>query len=246
MYISQTNSTNTWLKEHPECEVVWTSFQTAGRGQAGNSWESEAGKNVLFSMRIAKPQVSVEKQFALTMVTSIAVWKVVKALLPDEDVTIKWPNDIYVGHEKICGILIESRIAEKAVEEAIVGIGLNVNQTEWHNGAPNPTSVKVRIGKDTDIKAVSLALEQNMRETMALLAQPEELKRSYMAVLYRVGQKALYSEREVSLMPSKILKGQQESAFEAIIADVTEQGELVLQAGEETRKYHFKEIQFIL
>ena len=246
MYINQTNSTNTWLKEHPDCEVVWTSWQTAGRGQAGNSWESEAGKNVLFSMRLMRPQVAVNKQFALTMMTSVAVWNVVKTLLPNEDVTIKWPNDIYVGDMKICGMLIESRIKEKAVEEVIVGIGLNVNQTEWGNGAPNPTSVRLVKGEETDIEQVSKDLEKSLRESLSLLEQPEELKRQYLAALYRFGQKAMYAEREVSLTPSKILTGKQDGAFEAMIADVTEQGELVLQTGEKTRKYHFKEIQFIL
>ena len=246
MYINQTNSTNTWLKEHPDCEVVWTSWQTAGRGQAGNSWESEAGKNVLFSMRLTKPQVAVNKQFALTMMTSVAVWKVVKTLLPNEDVMIKWPNDIYVGDRKICGILIENRIAEKTIEEAIIGIGLNVNQTEWVNGAPNPTSVKKIYGLDTDIEQVSSALELSLRDSLYLLEQPEELKNQYLSVLYRFGQKALYAEREVSVLPSKILTGKQQNAFEATIVDVTEQGELVLQMEHEKKKYHFKEIQFIL
>lgn len=246
MYIKQTNSTNTWLKEHPECDVVWTSWQTAGRGQAGNSWESEDGKNVLFSMRLTRPEVAVDKQFALTMMVSVAVRKVVRALLPNDDVAIKWPNDIYVGNKKICGILIESRIAEKNVEEAIIGIGLNVNQTEWHNGAPNPTSVKLQSGAETDIAQVSSALEQTIREQLSLLGRPEELKQHYLAALYRFGQKAWYAEREVSLTPSKILTDKQDEAFEATIIDVTEQGELVLQAGTEKKKYHFKEIQFIL
>lgn len=246
MYISQTNSTNSWLKEHPDCDVVWTSWQTAGRGQAGNSWESEAGKNVLFSMRLTKPQVAVDKQFALTMMVSLAVHQVVKTLLPNEKVTIKWPNDIYVGDKKICGILIENRLAEKTIEEAIIGIGLNVNQTQWINGAPNPTSVKQIYGLDTDIEQVSSALELSLRDSLYLLELPEELKKQYLAVLYRFGQKALYAEREVSVLPSKILTGKQQNAFEAIITDVTEQGELVLQVGTENKKYHFKEIQFIL
>lgn len=246
MYISQTNSTNTWLKEHPDCDVVWTSWQTAGRGQAGNSWESEAGKNVLFSMRLKRPKVAVYTQFALTMMVSLAVWKVVQELLPNEDVTIKWPNDIYVGNKKICGILIESCIVEKRIEEAIIGIGLNVNQTIWVNGAPNPTSVKLICGVEKDIEKVSSAIEQSLRDSQSFLESPEELKKQYMAVLYRLGQKAWYAEREVSVVPSKILTDKQQNAFEATIADVTEQGELVLQVGTSKKKYHFKEIQFIL
>ena len=246
MYIKQTNSTNTWLKEHPDCDVVWTSWQTAGRGQAGNSWESEAGKNVLFSMRLTKPQVAIDKQFALTMMVSLAVRKVVQELLPNKEVTIKWPNDIYVGDKKICGILIESRLEENTIEEAIVGIGLNVNQTAWINGAPNPTSVMLEKGVDTDTEQVSKDLELSLRDSLSLLEKTEELKKQYLAALYRFGQKALYAEREVSLRPSKILTGKQEGAFEAMIADVTEQGELMLRIGDSTKKYHFKEIQFIL
>lgn len=246
MYISQTNSTNTWLKEHPDCEVVWTSFQTAGRGQAGNSWESENGKNVLFSMRIKRPEVAVDKQFALTMVASLAVWEVVKGLLPDEEVKIKWPNDIYVGKGKICGILIESRLADNAVEETIVGIGLNVNQMEWMGDAPNPTSVKIVSGKEEDVAQVSSMLERTIREKMELLGNWGELKKQYMSALFRLNEVAQYAEREVSVVPSRILIGVQKEAFEARIIDVTEQGELVLQQGGEMKKYHFKEIQFIL
>ena len=246
MYISQTNSTNTWLKEHPDCEVVWTAYQTAGRGQAGNSWESEAGKNVLFSMRLTHPPVSVEQQFRLTMLVSLAVWQVVKELLPDEDVTIKWPNDIYVGKSKICGILIENRIVEKVIEESIVGIGLNINQTQWTGDAPNPTSVKLISGRETDIAQVSERLEQCIRARLPQLAQPVELKQHYMKALYRLNRKAKYAEREVNVAPSKILTRTPYNAFEATITDVTEQGELVLQTDQKTKKYHFKEIQFVL
>lgn len=246
MYIKQTNSTNTWLKEHSECDVVWTSWQTAGRGQAGNSWESEEGKNVLFSIRLVRPKVAVNKQFVLTMMTSLAVWEVVKMLLPKSDVTIKWPNDIYVGDEKICGILIESRIEEGKVSEAIIGIGLNVNQTEWHDGAPNPTSVKCVTGKEMEIEQVSADLEKAIRKSIVLLENHEELKSRYLSALYRFEQKALYAEREVSITPSKILRGEAQNAFEAEICDVTEHGELVLQLEAEKKKFHFKEIQFIL
>ncbi len=246
MYISQTNSTNDWLKSHPNEDVVWTTWQSAGRGQAGNSWESEAGKNVLFSMRLRRPAVELTKSFALTGVVSLAVWEVVKALLPDEAVTIKWPNDIYVADKKICGILIETQITDKQIDEAIVGIGLNINQTEWQGGAPNPTSVKAITGRETNIYEVSASLECAIKEKLNLLENREELKRKYLAALYRFEQKAFYAEREVSVTPSKILTCKAENAFEARIIDVTEQGQLVLQRGEEIKKYHFKEIQFIV
>ncbi len=242
MFISQTNSTNDWLKQHPECDAVWTTWQTAGRGQAGNSWESEQGKNVLMSLRFLKPSVVAEEQFRMTMAVSLGVQHVVAKLLPEEQVTIKWPNDIYVGDRKICGILIESTLADGQVAEAIAGIGLNVNQTAWQAGAPNPVSVKQLTGKDYDLPAVYDALCEAVNAQMALLSKPETLKEHYISVLYRFGQKALYARRAVSLTPSRVLTTMPDNAFEGTITDVTEQGELIIN----NTKYHFKEIQFVV
>jgi len=243
MFINQTNSTNDWLKLHPDCEAVWTTWQTAGRGQAGNSWESEEGKNVLMSLRLTRPNVAVEYQFRLTMAVSLAVQEVVAHLLPQQPVSVKWPNDIYVGDRKICGILIENTLAEGRIEESIIGIGLNVNQTVWHSGAPNPVSVKQITNQDTDLEAVFKALCDAIYNKVSLLGSPEILKQNYLSVLYRFGTKALYARRKVCLTPSRILTVQPQDAFEATITDVTEQGELVL---DNTQTFHFKEIQFVL
>ena len=154
MYINQTDSTNSWLKQHSDCDVVWTTWQTAGRGQAGNSWESEQGKNILLSLRLRKPNVTVSSQFLLTMAISLAVQDVVAKQLSDLSVTIKWPNDIYVGNDKICGILIENTIANGTIEESIVGIGLNVNQTTWLCGAPNPVSLKQLTKQEYKLQSI--------------------------------------------------------------------------------------------
>ena len=243
MFISQTNSTNDWLKLHPDCETVWTTWQTAGRGQAGNSWESEEGKNVLMSLRLKRPDVPVAQQFRLTMAVSLAVQEVVANLLPQQPVTVKWPNDIYVGDRKICGILIENTLTEGRIEEAIIGIGLNVNQTTWRSGAPNPVSVKQITHQDTDLEAVFKAICNAIYNKVSLIGSPETLKQNYLSVLYRFGTKALYARREVSLTPSRILTAQPQNAFEATIIDVIEQGELVL---DNTQTFHFKEIQFVL
>ena len=242
MYINQTNSTNDWLKQHPDCDAVWTAWQTAGRGQAGNAWESEQGKNVLTSLRLRKPPITVAQQFLLTMVVSLAVQEVVSTLLPKQTVTIKWPNDIYAGDKKICGILIENSLTDGKLDESIVGIGLNVNQTTWTSGAPNPVCIKQLTSEDIDLAAVFETIKDAVYKKVSLLNQPKTLKQQYLSVLYRFGQKALYARREVTLLPSRILTNKPESAFEATITDITEQGELVL----DTQKFHFKEIQFVL
>jgi len=243
MYISQTNSTNDYLKQHAACDAVWTSWQTAGRGQAGNSWESEKGKNVLLSLRFRKPEVSVEQQFRLTMAVSLGVYDVVSQLLPNEATAIKWPNDIYIGDRKVCGILIENTITGNRIAETIAGVGLNVNQTLWQTDAPNPISLRQVSGVDYDLPAVYERLCETIIERLALLKEPEKLKQYYLDVLYRMGVKALYARREVNLTPSRVLTTQTPEAFEATISDVTDQGELVL---DNQQKFHFKEIQFVL
>ena len=242
MFINQTNSTNDWLKLHPERDVVWTTWQTAGRGQAGNTWESEQGKNVLLSLRLREPNVPVEQQFRLTMVISLAVQEVVANLLPQHHVTIKWPNDIYVGDKKICGMLIENTLSEARIADSIIGIGLNVNQTTWLSSAPNPVSLKQLTESKYAPQTIFDKLFEAINNKIPLLNKPEILKALYLTKLYRFGQKALYSRRDVSIVPSRILTTTPENAFEATITDVTEQGELVL----DDQKFHFKEIQFVL
>ena len=242
MFISQTNSTNDYLKLHPEFNAVWTTWQTAGRGQAGNSWESEQGKNVLMSLRLNKPQVPVTQQFRITMAVSLAVQEVVAKLLPQQSVTVKWPNDIYVGDQKICGMLIENTLVDGQIADSIIGIGLNVNQTSWQGSAPNPVSVKQLTGIDYDLPTIYDDLCEAISNKVELLEQPEILKSQYLSVLYRFGQKARYARREVSMIPSRILTATPDNAFEATITDVTPQGELVL----DNQTFHFKEIQFVL
>lgn len=246
MYINQTDSTNNWLKLHSDCDVVWTTWQTAGRGQAGNSWESERGKNILLSLRLRKPNVAVSSQFLLTMAISLAVQDVVAKQLPDLLVTIKWPNDIYVGNDKICGILIENTIANGTIEESIVGIGLNVNQTTWLSGAPNPVSLKQLTKQEYNLQSICNKLCESIHQYLLLLKKPDTLKKQYIAHLFRFGTKSLYVKRKVNLTPSRIVQGETPDAFEATIIDITEQGELVLTTDDGIQTFHFKQIQFVL
>lgn len=242
MFINQTNSTNDWLKSHPETDFVWTTWQTAGRGQAGNTWESEKGKNILLSLRLKKPNVPIAQQFRITMAVSIAVRDLVASLLPNNKVTIKWPNDIYIGDKKVCGILIENKLSKDCIEESIIGIGLNINQTSWQGDAPNPISVKQITSVDYDLETIINQLCETLTSSLNLIEHAEVLKANYLSVLYRFGEKSWYAPREVSITPSRILNERPANAFEATIKDITPEGELVL----DNKKFHFKEIQFII
>ena len=143
--IKETTSTNTYLaqlcKENKakEYHTVIAEHQTAGRGQRGNTWESEAGKNLTFSTVLYPTALEVKNQFYLSMIASFSV---IYALENYTDgFSIKWPNDIYWKNKKIGGILIENELEGGYIVQSIIGIGLNINQKELHSSAPHPDSL---------------------------------------------------------------------------------------------------------
>lgn len=248
MYIRQTNSTSTLLREQytdtlPHLYTIRTDYQSAGRGQAGNGWESEDSKNLLFST-LLRCEVSPAEQFRLTMWVSVAMVEMLLKYLPAEGLTIKWPNDIYYGDKKLAGILVENTLVGSKIAYSIVGIGLNVNQLEFLSPAPNPISMQQISGKEYDV-------ENLLEEYLAVLKRWQNvplqtLQDTYMSYLYRRRGMYPYVEREVSLVPTAIAQSA-EGAFRAEIHGITPQGELVLQTEKgETRTYHFKQIRFVI
>ena len=226
MYIEQTNSTNTLLKEliakGQEPDFIYAGYQTAGRGQTGNSWESEKGKNLICSI-LLPPNKNL---YFLNIAVSVAILR-----LFDEPLTIKWPNDIYWKDRKLAGILLENAIIGNEVKYTIAGIGLNVNQTEFVSDAPNPVSLKQISGKEYVIDQ----LMQDLLEAVhAVLNEPEEaVWAEYKAHLYR---------RE-GYWPFEDKNG----TFEAHIEDVLPTGEIVLKdKNNKERNYHFKQIRYVI
>ena len=228
LHIDETDSTNRWLKEHPSEQdtVVWTDFQTAGRGCGTNSWESERGKNLLFSMLCHPTDIAANRQFRLSMAVSLAICEALGQFIGD--VSIKWPNDIYWRDGKICGILIEHTLKGNMIKESIIGVGLNVNQRTFHSDAPNPVSLWQITEQETDC-------EQLLRDILDKFTKRvgQELKPEYMSMLYR----------RLGYHPYADGKG----AFMAEIDDVEDDGHLLLrdEAGL-MRRYAFKEVQFII
>jgi len=240
MYIEATNSTNTLLKERlakgdwPEGErYLRAGYQTAGRGQAGNGWESERDKNLLCSILL--PPCG--NLFDLNVLVSVAVQR-----LAGEPCTIKWPNDIYWGDRKLAGILIENAIVGSKVKYSIAGIGLNVNQTEWRSDAPNPVSLKQITGKTYDIDTLMSRLMEEMDRM-----QPEDVWAYYKAHLYRREGYWPFVEREVSTAPTMNAGTQTAGQFLACIADVLPTGEIVLMDQQGRRRiYHFKQVRYVV
>lgn len=229
MYISNTNSTNTLMKEllakgeWPEGErFLYTAFQTAGRGQAGNGWESEEGKNLLCSI-LLPPNKNL---YFLNIAIGVALLRVI-----GEDFTIKWPNDIYFGDKKVAGILIENAIIGNEIKYSIAGIGLNVNQTTFVSDAPNPVSLKQIRGQEYDIERLMNHLFETVQRV--LNESEQEVWAYYKSHLYR---------RE-GFWPFEDKDG----PFEAAIKDVLPTGEIVLEdkKGQE-RIYHFKQVRYVI
>ena len=229
MYIKATNSTNSLMKEMlakgewPEGErFLYTGYQTAGRGQTGNSWESEADKNLLCSIMLPPNK----NLYFLNIAVGVAIIRLIS-----EPLTIKWPNDIYWRDKKLAGILVENAIIGNEVKYSIAGIGLNLNQTKFVSDAPNPVSLKQITGKEYDI-------DQWMKDLLdaiqAVLNEPEEaIWADYKAHLYR---------RE-GWYPFEDKNGR----FEAAIQNVLPTGEIVLCDRQGNQRIcEFKQIRYVL
>ncbi|MGB5943817.1 MAG: biotin--[acetyl-CoA-carboxylase] ligase [Leeuwenhoekiella sp.] len=220
--ISATPSTSSYLRQYSREQeltrevLVWTDNQYNGRGQQGAYWESEPYKNLTLSVFKQVNGLGVDKQFHITMATSLALWE----LLIDigiEDVAVKWPNDILSGGRKICGILIESVVRSHELQAVIIGIGLNVNQTEFMR-APRATSVKLETGKALELEPLLDMVVQKFQHYINLvtLGKFVAIKKEYEEVLFR--------KEAVSVFQNP--KG---NFFNAIIKGVTRQGKLLLQ-----------------
>lgn len=259
MFIQETHSTSSLLREQyadnlPHLYTIRTDFQTAGRGQAGNSWESERGKNLLFSTLLRYPQVEATEQWRLSMLVAVAIKETLDKALKisgndkiSEKIKIKWPNDIYYENKKIVGILIENTLSGRNIAYSIAGIGINVNQTEWTSNAPNPLSLKQITNKDYNTEKILTyfidAIQKWEQETT------EAIREEYIKHLYRRTGWHTYVEREVSLTPTNIVQESEniEASFQGEWVDITRQGEWVVRLtnGEE-KKYHFKQVRFVL
>ena len=207
-----------------EDQVVWADYQTAGRGCGANRWESERGKNLLFSMMIHPENLPANKQFQISMAISLAIVDALGQLVGD--LCIKWPNDIYWRNGKLAGILIENTLKGNFIKDSIIGVGLNVNQREFHSDAPNPVSLWQITSQETD-------REQLLKDILNRLDFGEALKECYMKLLYRRKGFHPYTDKE--------------DVFMAEIAGVEDDGHLLLidEDGKE-RRYAFKEVTFII
>lgn len=239
LHLKETSSTNEYLNNLLKIEkpdegfIVWTDFQTAGKGQAGNQWESEPGKNLTLSAIFYPDFLEAAHQFALSQFVSLAITDILQEYIP-QGLSIKWPNDIYVGNKKIAGILIENVISGKYIDRCIIGIGLNINQEEFLSNAPNPISLKQVTGLDYILSELLAKFQNQLYFRYIQLCNNDEAKLSsdYKQMLFRrEGFHAYQTGGE---------------SFEAKIKNIRPTGHLVLENrnGQEM-EFAFKEVEFL-
>jgi BirA family biotin operon repressor/biotin-[acetyl-CoA-carboxylase] ligase len=236
--LKETASTNRYmqeclLKSHlPEGSVVVADYQSAGRGQVGNVWESAPGRNLTFSIVLYPSIIPISEQFILSQIAALAVKETLDAYT--DDITIKWPNDIYWQEKKICGMLIENSLMGEHIHSSIIGIGLNLNQTSFTGIAPNPVSLIQITGKKHDKEEILNLILQKLFHYYTLLLQEkeEEIRLLYKEGLYR--KEGFFAYRDA------------DTTFEASIREIEPTGHLILELRNgETRRYAFKEVTYL-
>lgn len=153
--IDRCESTNSALPRNAaHGDALMALEQTAGRGQRGNSWEAEPGRNITLSLMLRPENLAAVRQFEVSEAVALGVSDLLMEL-GVENVAVKWPNDIYVDDRKICGILIENALSGSLISHSIAGIGLNVNQRRFRSDAPNPVSLIQLTGREHDLRALA-------------------------------------------------------------------------------------------
>ncbi|MCL2414818.1 MAG: biotin--[acetyl-CoA-carboxylase] ligase [Bacteroidales bacterium] len=147
--LEELDSTNNYAKalikegKAEDGQVIYAVSQTAGRGQTSKIWESESGKNLTFSLIIEPKNIEAKDLPLLSQAVFDGIVNYLKTVVNSEEIRIKWPNDIYIGTKKISGILIENTIRDNQILFSVIGVGLNVNQTEFSKNAGNPISLSL-------------------------------------------------------------------------------------------------------
>ncbi|MDD3039968.1 biotin--[acetyl-CoA-carboxylase] ligase [Bacteroides sp.] len=239
VHVDETNSTNSYLQSLcnaqlvEEFTTVITDFQTAGRGQRGNSWESEIGKNLLFSFVLFPKFLEARRQFLISQIISLAIKEELDTYTPD--ISIKWPNDIYWKQKKICGMLIENDLMGKQLSQSIAGIGININQESFFSPAPNPISLLQITQKKYDLFTILKNIMHRIQDYYTLLQQNqvEWIANHYEKALFR--KEGLHLYKDVN------------GIFLARIVQVEAEGRLILEdENQRKRNYMFKEVEYIL
>lgn len=235
-HLEEVSSTNDLLRAYAPTAgitVLSASYQTKGRGQMGNTWISDAGKNALFSVLVCPSGLKAADGFVLSQAMALSIKEVLDGYL--DGISIKWPNDIYCGDEKICGTLIENVLMGKFVGRSVIGSGINVNQTEFPEGLAAPaTSLRKYIKRTVHpadiIRSVVERFARYYEEVEA--GSYDHIREMYHRHLYLLGVRYCFQDEA--------------GVFTGAISHVEPDGHIIIMDEDGLpRRYAFKQVKLI-
>ena len=233
------DSTNAYLKKlskkkHLEdATIVMADNQTEGRGQMGSTWQSKAGQSLTFSIFKRFERLTITQQARITFGVSVGIKKALKKLQVPV-ISIKWPNDIMSYQHKLCGILIENQLEGNTIVSSVIGIGLNVNETEFTD-LPQATSMKLVTGISFNREEVMQLISASVLEQLNKLETEDtiQLKVNYEKVLFRKNKVTVFEDETGT-------------KFNGMILGVNDVGELIVESEDEVcRAYELKKIKML-
>lgn len=236
--LSEIDSTNNYamrlidegMAEHGM--TIRADFQTNGKGQLGNVWMAEESKNLLVSIIVDTKAFAIEKQFFLNAITCLSIAEMLMTNYNIPHVSIKWPNDIYAGDKKIAGILIENSLRGSQWTNAVVGIGLNVNQTLFSD-LNRATSMLKETNEKQKVNLVLKNLLKLMnKQFVKIITKEDELLKSFNQNLYKLNKEISFKRKN--------------EMYKGIVRGVNVQGELELEVEGKIKRFKHKEIELVL
>ncbi len=236
--LDATTSTNEYLLSQNTQDnlCVVTDYQSAGKGMGTNVWESERGKNLLFSLLVHPLWLGIQKQYLMSMVQAVSLWEALSDYVENPTLlTIKWPNDIYYKDCKLSGTRIDLNLQGMKIQDMVIGTGVNVNQLQFTGTAPNPVSLSQISGLTYSLSQILSSIIDAFERNYALLRSGAEqyIIRCYHEHLYR--RVGMYRYRDIH------------GEFQAEMVGVASNGILTLRRADGTlSKYEFKELSIVL
>ncbi len=230
---STNNYLKSWISNNAPIEgaVILAEQQTAGRGQAGTSWQSTTGQNITMSLLYIPKMILAKDQFVLSAMIALSIYELLEEFLPHQTIEIKWPNDIMVNQKKICGVLIENSIQGAYIQNCIIGIGLNVLQEDFEN-LPSATSMYLN-GYEGNIENVLKRLLEIIEKNYLFLktGKNKEIFNRYHKVLLGKDRPRKFSDLT--------------SEFTGMIQKVASDGRLEILTDHGIRYFYHKEVVFL-
>ena len=235
--LNQTFSTNDFASsliltsKQADGTIVLTEYQTNGKGQGNNIWNSEKGKNLLFSIILFPDFLPPDKQFYLSIAISLSIVETIIEFV-NGDCKIKWPNDILLNNKKIAGILINNTLAKSKIKNSVVGVGFNINQNNFSSDLPNASSLSIESIKyfDKNIIFGSLVKNLNINYDYLCKANYEYLKQKYLSLLFKNNESSLFLI-------------QSDERVQGVIKGIEDSGKLIVEIDGVQKSYYHGEIK---